>query len=779
MKRIFTLILTVIMLAAIIPFGGTALAATDYSTIRVKLTTGNITTTSVGVSGTYYIDQNNTVVTSNITVCVSDGKLVVKKASTGETLYSGTSFMLMRIDPAPSAGCISIVTSNYGTRSYLGHMRFILTSSGYIQIVNHVPIEQYLYGVVGFEMSNTFPLEALKSQAVAARGYAIKTISTSGTYDIGDTSSDQCYKGYVGSYTNVIAAVDGTKHQVLMYGSDIARTYYAASNGGQTDTPKNVWGSYVPYYDVVDDPFDTRNPSSVSQKIFVPIKGYGAQAMPANMDLYLRTKAVSALSAYGVSSANDFVIVGVNALYAHTPKYPEPSRMFTKAKVNMTVEIATTAGPQQVDVEFDFTLADLKDTSLPYQLFTNSSLRMYYTENVLDGFGAVIGFNIINARYGHGVGMSQRGAQQRAAEGQTYNTILAFYYPGTTLTTLTISDPQKLTIPTTPDGGSSSDTTNAYVTASTLNMRSGPATSSSVLKKLVRNAKITVISENSGWYYISYQGVNGYVSSAYVKLTGTIDGGDGDGNTDTSTPPPTTTVQTGTVTASSLNLRSGPSTSTGIVGVLKKGATVTIQSSSNGWYLVSASGKVGYVSAQYIKVTGATTITPTPTAPSTSTSTPTYSGSVPTLNPNYIYAQVNATTKLYSSMSTSSSVLATIPAGYVVRVISRNSADTYYKVEYGTKTGYIQKGTFALLAKGCTHPNPSQLSGSSTSSGTQNIVVTGSNVNIRAAASTSSTRLGSASKGETFEYLGTSGSFYKINYKGTTAYISTTYSKMA
>ena len=86
-------------------------------------------------------------------------------------------------------------------------------------------------------MSNSFPLEALKAQAVCARGYAANKIKTSGAYDIVDTTVDQVYKGYEPAYQRVIQAVNETKGHVLTYNGKIISTFYAASNGGKPSFP--------------------------------------------------------------------------------------------------------------------------------------------------------------------------------------------------------------------------------------------------------------------------------------------------------------------------------------------------------------------------------------------------------------------------------------------------------------------------------------------------------------------------------------------------------------
>ena len=100
--------------------------------------------------------------------------------------------------------------------------------------------------------------------------------SSASDYDIGDTSSDQVYKGYDSTIKNVIRAVDETKGEVLTYNGKIITTYYAASNGGQTELPGNAWGNgesankEAPYLAQHDDPYDLENASSKEKIVFIP-----------------------------------------------------------------------------------------------------------------------------------------------------------------------------------------------------------------------------------------------------------------------------------------------------------------------------------------------------------------------------------------------------------------------------------------------------------------------------------------------------------------------------
>lgn len=134
------------------------------------------------------------------------------------------------------------------------------------------------------------------------------------------------------------------------------------------------------------------------------------------------------------------------------------------------------------------------------------------------------------------------------------------------------------------------------VTASSLRLRANANTSSATLTTAPKGAKVTVLEDaGSGWYKVSYNGQEGYMSGEWLSIT--LDG-------TVSSAAPTST--TGTVTASSLNVRSGPGTNYGRVGSLAKGVTVTIlDSSTAGWYQITSGSITGYVSADYIAV-GAT-----------------------------------------------------------------------------------------------------------------------------------------------------------------------------
>lgn len=123
------------------------------------------------------------------------------------------------------------------------------------------------------------------------------------------------------------------------------------------------------------------------------------------------------------------------------------------------------------------------------------------------------------------------------------------------------------------------------VTADSLNVRSGPGTDYPRIGSLVRGNKVTILSTEGDWYYISMGDVTGYVSAAYISLDGSMN-------------------QSGLITGGPLNVRSSPGTGYSRIGSLKQGSIVTVHSTENGWCKISSGSLSGYVSASYVTILG-------------------------------------------------------------------------------------------------------------------------------------------------------------------------------
>jgi stage II sporulation protein D len=144
---------------------------------------------------------------------------------------------------------------------YRGAVELRTEGSG-ITAINVLDIDTYVRGVVAGEMPSSWPLEALKAQAVAARTYALATRKTSGLFDQYPDTRSQVYRGVTGESVASDAAVSQTGGQILTYGGVPAVTYYFSTSGGHTE---NVEFSFVgslskPWLVGVPDPYDSRSP---------------------------------------------------------------------------------------------------------------------------------------------------------------------------------------------------------------------------------------------------------------------------------------------------------------------------------------------------------------------------------------------------------------------------------------------------------------------------------------------------------------------------------------
>lgn len=114
-------------------------------------------------------------------------------------------------------------------------VRLFVNGSGALDQVNTLPLDYYLLGVVPSEMPGSWPLEALKAQAVAARSYAWPRVDGNGEFDIGASSASQNYKGYLHEYPRSNNAVAQTAGQVITYNGRVVAAYYHSSAGGYTE----------------------------------------------------------------------------------------------------------------------------------------------------------------------------------------------------------------------------------------------------------------------------------------------------------------------------------------------------------------------------------------------------------------------------------------------------------------------------------------------------------------------------------------------------------------
>ncbi|WAS04711.1 SpoIID/LytB domain-containing protein [Gloeomargaritales cyanobacterium VI4D9] len=271
---------------------------------------------------------------------------------------------------------------------YRGRLRLVARPDGLLA-VNHVPLEEYLYSVVGSEMYPFWPLEALKAQAVAARSFVLFRLRRPADpdFDVGRTVTWQAYKGYSRESDSTREAVTATTGQVVTYRGQIIEAVYHAASGGHTENVEDIWSAPRPYLRGVPD-FDQEAPVYSWQKTFT-------QAELSRL------------------------LPGVGQVTSLTPVRTTPQGRVVEMRVTGTAGTKTFTGAELRR------LLDLRST-----LFQVTPTRGdIASTNPVDTPNG--GFEFQGRGFGHGLGMSQWGAFGLAQRGYNYQQILQYYYQGT------------------------------------------------------------------------------------------------------------------------------------------------------------------------------------------------------------------------------------------------------------------------------------------------------------------------------------------------------------
>ncbi len=142
------------------------------------------------------------------------------------------------------------------TRRYRGTIE-LRRFGGSVRAIDDVALEDYVRGVIAWEMPSSWHAEALGAQAVAARSYALANSLGSGQFDVYPDTRSQMYGGLVAETPATDAAVTATANQVLTYKDRVITAFFFSSSGGRTANVEDIWsGSPVPYLVAVDDPGD-------------------------------------------------------------------------------------------------------------------------------------------------------------------------------------------------------------------------------------------------------------------------------------------------------------------------------------------------------------------------------------------------------------------------------------------------------------------------------------------------------------------------------------------
>ena len=250
--------------------------------------------------------------------------------------------------------------------------------------VINLNMTDYLIGVVSSEMPASFNLEALKAQSVLARTYALKakqtgkkltdTVSTQSYIDI-DQMKNKWGNSFNTYYNKIKNTVENTNGEYLSYNGNYIEALYHSTNNGKTESSLDVFGNYYPYLISVSSEYD-KNASSYLRTINMPL-----DTISNKLGLSLNNDSVISIISY--TDGGNIKEINING------------NNFSGKKVRELLGLRS--------ADFDISISD------------NNA-------------------NITTRGYGHGVGMSQYGANGMANAGYSYKDILSHYYPGTTLT---------------------------------------------------------------------------------------------------------------------------------------------------------------------------------------------------------------------------------------------------------------------------------------------------------------------------------------------------------
>ena len=284
--------------------------------------------------------------------------------------------------------------------SKFGTIKLLHKNSGKI---DEIKIDEYLYGVVSAEMPANYELEALKAQAVAARTYTIYQISNNegkhGDANICDDST--CCQAWISkddrmkkwnekerdnNWKKIIKAVNSTAGQIITYKGEAINAFFHSNSGGKTELASNVWS--------------------------------GGKNFP-----YLQS--VETLGEDGYTQYNSEVIISKNDLLEKIKKEYKDIQMNFNEKESIQILEYTESGRVKTVKFGNIELAGTKVRSMFNLKSTNFSIKIE-NDNIV--------FSVIG--YGHGVGLSQTGADSMAKQGKNYEEILKHFYTGIEITTI-------------------------------------------------------------------------------------------------------------------------------------------------------------------------------------------------------------------------------------------------------------------------------------------------------------------------------------------------------
>lgn len=321
---------------------------------------------------------------------------------------------------------IQVAAEDAPKRTYGGRLKLQPNAYGTFTLVNQVPLETYLRGVVPHEIGQGAPDNAIAAQTIIARTYALRNLRrfTADNYEICADTHCQVYYGLSDTNARADRAIAQTKGLVLTYQNELVDALYSSTTGGVTASFSDVWnGEERPYLKaVIDAPqkvWDLSQKSLADEatfRRFINMKE-GFNETGRNVFRWNRQATIAKLN---------------EDLQDYLKKRKHPLANFKTIQRMEILERSPSGRILTLAIQTDKGLIELQKNEVR-SAFEAPRSTLFYLEPVLDQNKKLTGYAFIGGGFGHGVGLSQFGSYNLANLGWSPQQILAFYYPGTTL----------------------------------------------------------------------------------------------------------------------------------------------------------------------------------------------------------------------------------------------------------------------------------------------------------------------------------------------------------
>ncbi len=326
---------------------------------------------------------------------------------------------------------LNSVSRQCGNPEYRGILEFVKTDEG-IMIINELSLEEYLYAVVPSEMPAGYGVEALKAQAVCARSYAYKQILAGklGEYGahVNDSSQYQVYNN-IGEHDDAIKAVDATRGQIMTHDGEIVEAYYFSTSCGHTTDVAAVWGGADPGYikGKLIDGAGVELMLDTEEKFAEFIKDKNYESYDMEYEWY-RWEVK-----YSLNTINNLLKkAGLYDTVGNVERITVADRE-TGGIVNM-LKVTGDKGSIMFEKEYtirQFLCPEGLDIVRNDGTAVNNFMLLpsaYFTLEEMYEDGEMVGYHVYGGGFGHGVGMSQKGAKAMVDSGLLYDEVLKYFY---------------------------------------------------------------------------------------------------------------------------------------------------------------------------------------------------------------------------------------------------------------------------------------------------------------------------------------------------------------